>query len=76
MIDFDKTIADIEGWIRTFERSLAETRGEGVVSPMSMRAVAIENYTDLIEDLRADVRKWEAKKAALAPADPVPVESH
>jgi len=43
--------------------------------PIMYRIMA-ESYESLLEDLRADLHRQEAKKAALAAEDPVPVEAN
>ena len=76
MIDFDRAIAGVHEQIERVQKILVGTRGDGVINPRSMRAVSVQNFTELLEELHVDLRKWEAQKAALTLTEAVPVEAN
>ena len=76
MSDIDRSIEIVHIQIARIQSALEDIRTSEFPNDQTIRDIIAENCTDLLEDLIADLRRLEDRKAALALAEPVPVESH
>ena len=76
MSDIERSIEIVHIQIGRIESALADILAREFPQNQTVRDIMATNCTDLLEDLKADLRRLEEKKAALALADPVPVEAN
>ena len=72
----ESALSVVREQIGRVERMLAEVRSKNPPNNHSALDAMAASYSELLEELHADLRRLEEKKAALALADPVPVEAN